>query len=352
MPSAPDAPLVSAIMLVSFPKRAEMIAQSCASFLWQDYPNLELVVVNDGDPLFPIEQRPGRTVSIVQVPKGLTIGEKRNAGVEAATGGLVASWDDDDISFPERISQQVRDRGQGPSASPCHRSSRMWIADRDLNIIGLLNDVCPATALLDRNAVLSVGGYPAISYLEDMELAYRFAIRGMPRTTSSDPVYVHRRHAANASNPYGQDRLVDNADRSVPTPQARLNALLSRPQRPILGSVVGNLMYPLMYRPAGQAQAPVAAPASNNLAGNPTDLSGGQVGNPTDRIVASIESAAQNLGPLLTGQVVPMLQRDKELQKTLGAAAGRAAAQELKPALWFIGGALAAGVFVYWRNSR
>jgi len=196
-----------------------------------------------------------------------------------------------------------------------------------------------------------VGGYPALSYLEDMELSGRFALRGIRRTTSSAPVYIHRRHNANVSSQFS-DQTVDtharNADRSdqaaIAAAQHRLDALLAQPQRPILVSANGA---PLMYTtPSGQTAAPpsTAPPAPATPA--PAAPSG------TDRVVASIENAARQIGPLLSGTVLPILQRDTELQRTVGEAAGRAAVKELKPILWFVAGTLAVGVFVYWSRGR
>jgi hypothetical protein len=52
------------------------------------------------------------------------------------------------------------------------------------------------------------------------------------------------------------------------------------------------------------------------------------------------ESLGKQVTPLVVDKVVPILQRDRELQKTVGAAAGRAAAQELKPYLFLMGAGL------------
>ena len=57
------------------------------------------------------------------------------------------------------------------------------------------------------------------------------------------------------------------------------------------------------------------------------------------------EAAARQIGPLvqttvpplLRDTVLPILSRDKELQRTIGAAAGQAAARELKPWMILIG---------------
>jgi glycosyltransferase involved in cell wall biosynthesis len=47
-------------------------------------------------------------VRLIHLPGRPTIGAKRNIGVEAATGEVVAHFDDDDWSAPGRLEEQVR----------------------------------------------------------------------------------------------------------------------------------------------------------------------------------------------------------------------------------------------------
>ncbi len=61
------------------------------------------------------------------------------------------------------------------------------------------------------------------------------------------------------------------------------------------------------------------------------------------------ESLGRQVTPLVRDIAIPMIQRDKELQKTVGAAAGQAFANEIKPFLWVLTG-LGIGLFLFRRK--
>ncbi len=104
-------------------------------------------------------------------------------------------------------------------------------------------------------------------------------------------------------------------------------------------------MFPLRPRPAGQASPPAPAPTPDVRIGTDGRISGiegilDQIGEAAARQVVPI--IQQTVPGLLKNDVLPILQRDKEMQRTIGAAAGKAAAQGLKP--WLILAGLSLGV--------
>ncbi len=192
-------PLISAICLTRYPERSEMLTEALHSFQLQTYPNREIVIVNDGSPLAPA----AGGVTVVNLPKRTSIGEKRNIGTTAAHGELIAPWDDDDFSMPERLELQTAQLYRNNVDSV--RSSLMWLATSDLRVHGLLKGQCYATALMRRSVIERVGGYPDISYREDMELHLRMMFRGVKDLLEPDFFYVCRRHTKNVSNPFEGD---------------------------------------------------------------------------------------------------------------------------------------------------
>jgi hypothetical protein len=143
----------------------------------------------------------------------------------------IATWDDDDISFENRLADQFAVLSNG--AEYC-RSGSMWTADESLRIRGLTIAPSYATNMVTKKALNLVGGYPPISYLEDMELYIRLAIRRVPmRTLPVDqPFYVHRRHDSNVSSSSGEsaDRHtsgVDTENPGIAAAQARVDAILA-----------------------------------------------------------------------------------------------------------------------------
>lgn len=99
------APLVSCIMPTA--DRRAFVPRAVACFLRQDHPQIELIVVDDGDDaigdLLPDDER----IRYVRVEGRETVGVKRNRACELARGELIAHWDDDDWFAPERLSVQV-----------------------------------------------------------------------------------------------------------------------------------------------------------------------------------------------------------------------------------------------------
>jgi hypothetical protein len=98
-------PLVSCVM-PTYNRRA-FLPQAIGYFLRQDYPERELLVVDDGtDPvedLMPDDDR----VRYLRLPRRRSIGAKRNIGCEHAAGELIVHWDDDDWMADWRLRYQV-----------------------------------------------------------------------------------------------------------------------------------------------------------------------------------------------------------------------------------------------------
>ncbi len=103
--AALPAPLVSCIMPTF--NRRPFVPLAIAYFLRQDYPNRELIILDDGSDsvadLVPDDER----IRYVRLAERQTIGAKRNRGGEEARGPILASWDDDVWMAPWRLSYQV-----------------------------------------------------------------------------------------------------------------------------------------------------------------------------------------------------------------------------------------------------
>lgn len=90
--------------------RREWLPKAIQCFQSQTYPNRELLILADGADvrdLLPAEQPDSQTVRLIHLEGAALIGEKRNFGCERAQGELIAHWDDDDWSAPERLADQV-----------------------------------------------------------------------------------------------------------------------------------------------------------------------------------------------------------------------------------------------------
>ncbi|MGC5007177.1 glycosyltransferase [Streptomyces sp. DT203] len=131
------APTVSCLMVTK--DRSATARRAIRCFLTQTYPNLELVVVEDGtddalaqhirdlgDPRIRHHRLP---------PEGRTLGELRNEAVDRATGPYVCQWDDDDLYDPERVETQMAAiLALGAEACFLARERLWWPARRKLAV--------------------------------------------------------------------------------------------------------------------------------------------------------------------------------------------------------------------------
>ena len=105
MPPGDGLPLVSCIMPTY--NRRRFVPSAIRYFLRQDFPNKELIIVDDGtdaiDDLVPND--PG--VRYIRLSSRATVGAKRNLACEQSHGSLIAHWDDDDWHSPNRLRSQV-----------------------------------------------------------------------------------------------------------------------------------------------------------------------------------------------------------------------------------------------------
>jgi hypothetical protein len=98
-------PLVTCVM-PTYNRRA-FVPQAISYFTRQDYPDRELIVVDDGtDPVADlIPDDPA--IRYVRLPARKTIGAKRNIACEQARGEIIVHWDDDDWMADWRLRYQV-----------------------------------------------------------------------------------------------------------------------------------------------------------------------------------------------------------------------------------------------------
>lgn len=98
-------PLVSCIMPTA--NRADFIPSAIDNFLKQDYPNKELVIIDDGEhPVKGLVPDDPRLHYFYFEPKSTT-GTKRNWACERAQGELIMHWDDDDWYAADWVSYQA-----------------------------------------------------------------------------------------------------------------------------------------------------------------------------------------------------------------------------------------------------
>lgn len=98
-------PLVSCIMPTA--NRRRFVEKAIDYFRRQTYPNLELVVIDDGIDDGIDDLCVGGNIFCTGLSRITPVGQKRNVACKMSAGEYIAHWDDDDWQSPERIAVQV-----------------------------------------------------------------------------------------------------------------------------------------------------------------------------------------------------------------------------------------------------
>jgi len=86
--------------------RRQWLPKAIQCFLAQTYSPLELLIVADGEDVRDLVPNDPR-VRLLHLADHTGIGDKRNFGCDSAAGEVIAHWDDDDFSAPNRLSDQL-----------------------------------------------------------------------------------------------------------------------------------------------------------------------------------------------------------------------------------------------------
>ena len=150
------------------PRSQWLLEEAIESFLRQDYPNKELIVLNDCPGQQLICDAPD--VLVVNMPRRFsTYGEKLNAAIALAQGSHIALWNDDDIMLPWRLSKSLERLADADYYNP----QVYWFLDP----AGLHHDdqmgcghIC---SIFTRSAFDIVNGYPHTTGFDDQILDRR-----------------------------------------------------------------------------------------------------------------------------------------------------------------------------------
>eukprot|EP00742_Colponemidia_sp_Colp-10_P003611 GILJ01003843.1.p1 GENE.GILJ01003843.1~~GILJ01003843.1.p1 ORF type:complete len:631 (-),score=69.52 GILJ01003843.1:209-2101(-) len=208
----PNHPLVSLVMPTH--QREQFIAKSLELAYRQDYPLLELVIVDDSPvsllergfgPLFDSYRAKGLSITYEHLPVMVSLGLKRNRAVQLAQGEIIVHWDDDDFFRPHRVSSQVASliNGEAEITTFDHRyyfslkEMQFYLLQRMENWgphLGTLAYMKRLWAPLELNLVTGIS-FPNNSVAEDFYFTEK-AIRAGARikVLDSDGSHVYVRH--------------------------------------------------------------------------------------------------------------------------------------------------------------
>jgi alpha-1,3-rhamnosyltransferase len=218
---AADPPLVS-IIIASY-NHCAFIEKSITSVLTQTYPNIELLVVDDGstdgsvEHIQRLQQLHGFSF-LAQENKGLS--RTLNETIARARGNLIAPFGSDDVMLPARIALQVaylRDKpkeeidAQGYPLGKFRDLPRRRLDFEDVFLDRKTGAPAP-TLLFRREALEKVGGFDPQIRLEDLLIQLKITRAGYSIDVLNEVLAHYRVHG---SNTYKNHRfMTDNVLRT------------------------------------------------------------------------------------------------------------------------------------------
>jgi glycosyltransferase involved in cell wall biosynthesis len=208
-------PLVSCIMPTM--NRRSFVPLALKSFAAQDYPNKELVIIDDGEDRIEdlVTDLPG--VRYFSLPRRTTIGAKRNLACEHAQGEFIAHWDDDDWYAPDRLRYQVSAllaeaadmTGLINSYALELPGGDFWTILPTLHRRMFVGDVHGGTLVYRKDLLTHGLRYPEINLAEDAGLLASAVRTGKRLLRLANPgLFIYVRHGRNAWRQYIPGRFI------------------------------------------------------------------------------------------------------------------------------------------------
>jgi glycosyltransferase involved in cell wall biosynthesis len=198
-------PLVSSIMPTR--NRRSFLPLALQTFLAQDYPNRELVIVEDGEQDVSDMIRGLACVRYLRAPPRSSIGHKRNLACQSARGDIIAHWDDDDWYGVGRLSHQVAPLLAGradltglENAFQLELASgEFWRPTPEMHRRMFVGDLHGGTLVYWKKLFAEGMRYPEVNLAEDASFLLQVQRRGKRILRLENPgLFVYTRHGHNS----------------------------------------------------------------------------------------------------------------------------------------------------------
>lgn len=209
-------PLVSVVM-PSYNK-ASFLPETVACVVAQNYPQIEILIVNDGSPDNTSEiaralaaQYPGAGIRLLEKPNG-GISDARNFAIERATGRVIINLDGDDIAKPGYIREALRimrETGANLVTSNVELfgiESGEWIPAAYDDYFERYSNLIPTLIMYDRELWRQAGGYKrAFPFNEDWDFFITTQRCGVKVGRIEEKLFRYRMTESGLANQYIKD---------------------------------------------------------------------------------------------------------------------------------------------------
>ncbi len=186
-------------------KRSRFLRRAIESVLLQDYPSIEVVVVDDNEPDSVFRLETERLMSLyandnrvlyIKNSRNLGGALARNEGIRAATGDYITFLDDDDIYLPQKVSVQIsfmeKNNLEVSFSDVRVHDSRDKLIDyrehsyvqtwdnKELLKLHLMHHLTPtATYMFQRESLLRIGGFDDVAMGQEYILMLKAITSGL-----------------------------------------------------------------------------------------------------------------------------------------------------------------------------
>lgn len=212
---AVNRPLVS--VLVPCYNRERYIEEALLSILEQDYPNFELIVVDDGSQDASVER-----IEVLRQRHDFQLIRQQNQGVSAALntalsharGEYIATPDSDDVMTPGRLSLQAAYLDAHPEVG-CVGGKVIYVDEQGQKIrtekassvrrfgfdelLSTANAVGGGVAMYRHDALEKAGGYDPEIRIQDFQITLKIASLGYCVDVLPNVATLYRQHSNNLS---------------------------------------------------------------------------------------------------------------------------------------------------------
>lgn len=186
----------------------EHLNEAVESVLSQDYPNIELLIIDDGSTDGCCDSLPQSPIlKLIRKSNG-GVAEARNWGVDASTGEFLAFLDQDDVWLPTKLSRQWDQLESTEGEGICLVFHKYFWKEGELppkwaktELLESPHTSCvPGSWLFSRSLMEKVGPFdPVYRFGSDYDWLSRAKHQNVPLLTIEEPLLLKRLHEGNES---------------------------------------------------------------------------------------------------------------------------------------------------------